>query len=134
MPSAVFRISCIRPVSTSLCAPPVARISMRPAVNWSARCWTERAAASVISPCVNAMPRPMGLAQPPLEPEGRLSMTLRIALLLSLFSLLAGCVSSGDVDPMKSDKGRDEARDAYVQLGVGYLQQGDTERAKTPLR
>ncbi|HLD66988.1 MAG TPA: type IV pilus biogenesis/stability protein PilW [Pseudomonas sp.] len=61
-------------------------------------------------------------------------MTLRIALLLSLFSLLAGCVSSGDVDPMKSDKGRDEARDAYVQLGVGYLQQGDTERAKTPLR
>lgn len=61
-------------------------------------------------------------------------MTLRVALLFSLVSLLTGCVSSGNVDPMKTGKGRNEARDAYVQLGIGYLQQGATERAKTPLK
>ncbi|WAC43278.1 type IV pilus biogenesis/stability protein PilW [Pseudomonas sp. SL4(2022)] len=61
-------------------------------------------------------------------------MTLRPALLLLAASLLAGCVTTGNVDPMKTDKGRDEARDAYVQLGIGYLQQGETERAKVPLK
>src|SRR3990167_2813570 len=61
-------------------------------------------------------------------------MTLRPALLLLAASLLAGCVTTGNVDPMKTDKGRDEARDAYVQLGIGYLQQGETERAKIPLK
>ncbi|WP_422911458.1 type IV pilus biogenesis/stability protein PilW [Pseudomonas sp. MAC6] len=61
-------------------------------------------------------------------------MTLRPALLLLAASLLAGCVSTGNVDPMKTDKGREEARDAYVQLGIGYLQQGETERAKVPLK
>lgn len=35
---------------------------------------------------------------------------------------------------MKTSKGRDEAREAYVQLGLGYLQQGMTERAKVPLK
>ncbi|MBU0806273.1 MAG: type IV pilus biogenesis/stability protein PilW, partial [Gammaproteobacteria bacterium] len=61
-------------------------------------------------------------------------MTLRPALLLLVASLLAGCVTTGTVDPMKTGKGRDEARDAYVQLGIGYLQQGQTERAKVPLK
>jgi len=61
-------------------------------------------------------------------------MTLRPALLLLAASLLAGCVSTGNVDPMKTSKGREEARDAYVQLGIGYLQQGETERAKVPLK
>ena len=61
-------------------------------------------------------------------------MTLRPALLLLAASLLAGCVTTGNVDPMKTGKGRDEARDAYIQLGIGYLQQGDTERAKVPLK
>lgn len=61
-------------------------------------------------------------------------MTLRPALLLLVASLLAGCVSTGNVDPMKTSKGREEARDAYVQLGIGYLQQGETERAKVPLK
>ncbi|MET1078766.1 MAG: type IV pilus biogenesis/stability protein PilW [Pseudomonas sp.] len=60
-------------------------------------------------------------------------MTLRAALLVSVISLLAGCVTTGKVDPMKTDKGRSEALNAYVQLGIGYLQQGATERAKTPL-
>jgi type IV pilus assembly protein PilF len=61
-------------------------------------------------------------------------MTLRTALLLCLVSVLVGCVSSGAVDPMSTRKGRDEARAAYVQLGLGYLQQGSTERAKEPLK
>ena len=61
-------------------------------------------------------------------------MTLRPALLLLAASLLAGCVTTGNVDPMKTAKGRDEARDAYTQLGMGYLQQGSTENAKVPLR
>lgn len=61
-------------------------------------------------------------------------MTLRPALLLLVVSLLAGCVTTGDVDPMRTAKGRDEARDAYVQLGLAYIQQGDTQRAKVPLK
>jgi type IV pilus assembly protein PilF len=61
-------------------------------------------------------------------------MTLRPALFLLIASLLSGCVSTGDVDPMRTDKGRDDARDAYVQLGLGYLQQGAGERAKVPLK
>jgi len=61
-------------------------------------------------------------------------MTLRAALLLCFVNVLAGCVSSGSVDPMSTSKGRDQARAAYVQLGIGYLQQGSTERAKVPLK
>jgi len=61
-------------------------------------------------------------------------MILRSALLFLLAGLLAGCVSSGNVDPMRTEQGRSEARDAYVQLGIGYLQQGEAGRAKTPLR
>ncbi|NBA95681.1 type IV pilus biogenesis/stability protein PilW [Pseudomonas sp. R5(2019)] len=61
-------------------------------------------------------------------------MTLRAALLMVLVSTLAGCVSTGNVNPMETGKGRDEARQAYVQLGLGYLQQGLTERAKIPLK
>ncbi|NNB09182.1 type IV pilus biogenesis/stability protein PilW [Pseudomonas fragi] len=61
-------------------------------------------------------------------------MILRAALPVVLVSFLAGCVSSGDSGPMAGDKGRNEARQAYVQLGLGYLQQGLTEQAKVPLR
>ncbi|MDH1265093.1 type IV pilus biogenesis/stability protein PilW [Pseudomonas sp. GD03944] len=61
-------------------------------------------------------------------------MTLRPALFLLIASLLTGCVSTGDVDPMRTEKGRNDARDAYIQLGIGYLQQGASERAKVPLR
>ena len=61
-------------------------------------------------------------------------MTLRATLLLVFASLLAACVSTGNLDPMKTDQGRDAARDAYIQLGIGYLQQGDSERAKVPLK
>lgn len=61
-------------------------------------------------------------------------MILRPILLLLVASLLAGCVTSGDVNPMRTAKGREEARDAYVQLGIAYIQQGDTQRAKVPLK
>ena len=61
-------------------------------------------------------------------------MTLRVALLFVLASLMVGCVSSGSVNPMRTSEGRDEARDAYIQLGIGYLQQGEASRAKSPLR
>lgn len=61
-------------------------------------------------------------------------MTLRPALFWLIAGLLAGCVSTGDVDPLRTDKGRDEARDAYIQLGIGYMQQGASERAKVPLK
>ncbi|MDH0748450.1 type IV pilus biogenesis/stability protein PilW [Pseudomonas sp. GD03842] len=61
-------------------------------------------------------------------------MSLRTALLLCFATLLMGCVSTGNVNPLSTSKGREEARQAYVQLGLGYLQQGQTERAKAPLK
>ncbi|MCE4071250.1 MULTISPECIES: type IV pilus biogenesis/stability protein PilW [Pseudomonas] len=61
-------------------------------------------------------------------------MTLRAALFLLLATVLTGCVTTGKQDPLKTDKGRNEARDAYIQLGIGYLQMGNTEQAKVPLR
>lgn len=47
---------------------------------------------------------------------------------------LSGCVTTGDTNPLDSKEGRQKAVQAYVQLGVGYLQQGATERAKSPLQ
>ncbi|BAP41260.1 type IV pilus biogenesis/stability protein PilW [Pseudomonas sp. StFLB209] len=61
-------------------------------------------------------------------------MSVRASLLLCIAILLAGCVSSGDVNPLSTSKGRDEALQAYVHLGIGYLQEGQTERAKVPLK
>ena len=61
-------------------------------------------------------------------------MTLRAALFVLLASMLAGCVTTGKPDPLSTTKGREEARDAYIQLGIGYLQNGNTEQAKVPLR
>ena len=60
-------------------------------------------------------------------------MSLRAALSIMTLSLLAGCVSGGAGDPLASRQGREAAGQAYVQLGLGYLQQGLTERAKAPL-
>ncbi|MBA1229431.1 type IV pilus biogenesis/stability protein PilW [Pseudomonas viridiflava] len=61
-------------------------------------------------------------------------MSVRAPLLLFVVMLLTGCVSTGNVNPLTTSQGRDEARKAYVQLGIGYLQQGQTERAKVPLK
>lgn len=60
-------------------------------------------------------------------------MMMRVALLFLFAGFMAGCVSSGSVDPMRTSEGRNEARDAYIQLGIGYLQQGEAARAKAPL-
>jgi len=60
-------------------------------------------------------------------------MKLRTLLLGGLALLLAACVSDGRPDPLSTSKGRMAARDAYIQLGVGYLQEGETARAKVPL-
>ncbi|MBA1194662.1 type IV pilus biogenesis/stability protein PilW [Pseudomonas entomophila] len=60
-------------------------------------------------------------------------MTLRAVLSMLSLSLLAGCVSSGAVDPLASGEGRAQARQAYVQLGLGYLHQGRVQQAKGPL-
>ncbi|WP_421555133.1 type IV pilus biogenesis/stability protein PilW [Pseudomonas kitaguniensis] len=61
-------------------------------------------------------------------------MPLRLALLLLVTGLTAGCVSSGHDSPLHTGKGRDEARVAYVQLGLGYLHKGMSEQAKVPLK
>jgi len=60
-------------------------------------------------------------------------MSLRAALSILALLLLAGCVSGGASDPLGNRQGRVEAGRAYVQLGLGYLQQGLTEQAKAPL-
>lgn len=60
-------------------------------------------------------------------------MSLRAALSIFALSLLAGCVAGGANDPLANRQGRVEAGRAYVQLGLGYLQQGLTEQAKAPL-
>ena len=60
-------------------------------------------------------------------------MSLRVALSILALLLLAGCVSGGAGDPLASRQGRADAGRAYVQLGLGYLQQGLTEQAKAPL-
>lgn len=62
-------------------------------------------------------------------------MILRAAFLLALAGLMTGCVTTGGItDPMKTAEGREQARDAYIQLGIGLLGQGDTEKAKNPLK
>lgn len=61
-------------------------------------------------------------------------MTLRAALYLSVVCLLVGCVRTGPVEPLETQEGRNAARDAYIKLGIGHLQQGSTEKAKEPLR
>lgn len=61
-------------------------------------------------------------------------MLLRTTMFLLLGGLLGGCVSTGQQDPLKTDEGRKAARDAYIQLGIGYLQKGNTGQAKVPLK
>ncbi|MCQ4346146.1 type IV pilus biogenesis/stability protein PilW [Pseudomonas stutzeri] len=61
-------------------------------------------------------------------------MLLRTTMFLLLGGLLGGCVTTGNQDPLKTSEGRSGARDAYIQLGIGYLQAGSTEQAKVPLK
>lgn len=61
-------------------------------------------------------------------------MIVRAGLLVLFCSVLSACVSSGNTPPLRTEEGRQQARDAYIQLGIGYLQQGSTEQAKMPLQ
>lgn len=58
-------------------------------------------------------------------------MSKQIVVIWLLSLVLSGCVTTSDQPNRKTDP--NEARDAYVQLGLGYLQNGETERAKAPL-
>lgn len=58
-------------------------------------------------------------------------MSKHIVVIGLLAVLLGGCVTTSDQPRRKTNP--DEARDAYIQLGLGYLQKGETERAKAPL-
>ncbi|WP_193073660.1 type IV pilus biogenesis/stability protein PilW [Pseudomonas sp. FME51] len=58
-------------------------------------------------------------------------MNKQIVVIWLLSLVLSGCVTTSDQPTRKTDP--NEARDAYVQLGLGYLQNGETERAKAPL-
>lgn len=58
----------------------------------------------------------------------------RKLLVAGVFSILTGCVQTGDVQPMRTSEGREQAKQAYIQLGKGYLQEGLTGQAKAPLQ
>lgn len=61
-------------------------------------------------------------------------MKVRILLSVALLGMLSACVTTGDKsNPLKTAEGREQAVSAYIQLGIGYLQKGDAERAKAPL-
>lgn len=61
-------------------------------------------------------------------------MIVRAGILLIFCGVLSACISSGNKAPLSTEDGRHQARDAYIQLGIGYLQQGVTEQAKMPLQ
>ena len=61
-------------------------------------------------------------------------MIIRAGLFLFYSAMLSACVSSGNNSPLHSEEGRNQARDAYIQLGLGYVQQGVPEQAKAPLK
>lgn len=58
----------------------------------------------------------------------------RMMIAATLFTAFAlgGCVTTSD-QPQKRKPDADAGRDAYIQLGLGYLQEGQTESAKAPL-
>ncbi|PAU88445.1 type IV pilus biogenesis/stability protein PilW [Pseudomonas sp. WN033] len=59
-----------------------------------------------------------------------LMKTLKIAGAVMLLAL-GGCMTTMDQPRRAVDS--EAALDAYIQLGLGYLQEGETERAKAPL-
>ncbi len=58
----------------------------------------------------------------------------RTLLVACVFSVFTGCVQTGDVQPMRTSEGREQAKQAYIRLGKGYLQEGLTGQAKAPLQ
>src|SRR5690554_7305915 len=64
--------------------------------------------------------------------RGTSVMKKHIVVIGLLGLLLSGCVTTTDQPRRQTNPA--EARDAYIQLGLGYLQKGETERAKAPLQ
>jgi len=60
-------------------------------------------------------------------------MLLRSLTAGLLAMLLVACIREGPENPLSTSQGRAAASAAYVQLGLGYLQEGETARAKVPL-
>ncbi|HDZ56566.1 MAG TPA: type IV pilus biogenesis/stability protein PilW [Pseudomonas xinjiangensis] len=59
-------------------------------------------------------------------------MTIKTIFALLILNLaLTGCMTTVDKPRRATDP--NAARDSYIQLGLGYLQQGETDRAKAPL-
>lgn len=58
----------------------------------------------------------------------------RWLVLAGVLAVLGGCVQTGDVQPMRTGEGREQARQAYIELGKGYLREGLTGQAKPPLQ
>lgn len=55
----------------------------------------------------------------------------KLATVILISLVLGGCVTTSEQPRRTTDP--NAARDAYVQLGLGYLQAGETESAKAPL-
>lgn len=64
---------------------------------------------------------------------GRAGLWRSLAL-ATVFLALTGCVQTGDVQPMRTESGREQAKQAYIDLGKGYLREGLTGQAKSPLQ
>ncbi len=59
---------------------------------------------------------------------------IRSASLIVLVGLLlTGCVTTGKVDPLSTPEGRARAVESYIQLALGYVTSGQSEKAKEPL-
>jgi len=60
-------------------------------------------------------------------------LMLRVLMQGLLVVLLGACVREGGQSPLSTREGRETASNSYVQLGLGYLQEGETARAKVSL-
>lgn len=61
-------------------------------------------------------------------------MLRKTGILLAALLMLAGCVTSGDIQPLQTESGRSKVRDAYIDLAWGYYNEGMTTQAKAPLQ
>lgn len=60
---------------------------------------------------------------------------LKVLLVTVICVVVSGCVTevAGKREVLNTDKGRQEAVQAYIDLALGYIREGQTEEAKQPL-